>query len=310
MNLIETSGLSCRFRSLEAVSGLDLAVPAGSVFALLGPNGAGKTTTIKLLLNLLSPTAGSATVFGVDSRRLSPREFAQIGYVSENLTLPGWMTVAQFNNYCRPFHNTWDRDLENTLMAKFELPADRKLKHLSRGMKMKALLLSALAHRPTLLVLNEPFSGLDPVVRDDFIRGVLEVSALGDWTVFLSSHDIEEVERLADHIAFIDHGRLQLSEPLDSLQHRFRRLEISRPPTSNSALPAPCSTLSSFPPSWLSLEESGVLVRFIETRYVPGETERRCLERFPGATVVAQPLPLRDIYLTLARSPRALTGVA
>ena len=326
MNLIETSGLSCRFRKLEAVSGLDLAVPAGSVFALLGPNGAGKTTTIKLLLNLLSPSAGSARVFGVDSRRLGPREFAQIGYVSENLTLPAWMTVGQFNDYCRPFHEKWDRDLEKTLMAKFELPADRQLKHLSRGMKMKALLLSALAHRPTLLVLDEPFSGLDPVVRDDFIRGVLEVSALGDWTVFLSSHDIEEVERLADHIAFLDHGRLQLSEPLDSLQNRFRRLEISRPApspqpetrnsnpssiaASNSGLPAPRSALSSFPPSWLNLEESGSLVRFIETRYVPGETERRCLELFPGATVSAQPLPLRDIYLTLARSSRVLTGVA
>jgi ABC-2 type transport system ATP-binding protein len=301
MNIIETTGLTCRFRQLEAVRGLDLAVPAGSVFALLGPNGAGKTTTIKLLLNLLSPSAGTARVLGVDSRRLSAREFAQLGYVSENLTLPEWMTVAAFIDYCRPFHATWDRELEATLLAKFDLPPARKLKHLSRGMKMKALLLSVLAHRPKLLVLDEPFSGLDPVVRDDFIRGVLEVSSLGDWTVFVSSHDIEEVERLADHIALIDQGRLQLSEPLDSLQNRFRRLEITRvasePQTENRKL----ETLS---PSWHDYAEAGSLVRFVETCYVPGETERRCLDLFPGSTVAAAPLPLREIYLTLARSSR------
>jgi ABC-2 type transport system ATP-binding protein len=302
MNIIETLGLTCRFRRLEAVCGLDLAVPAGSVFALLGPNGAGKTTTIKLLLNLLTPSAGSARVLGADTRALGPRHFAQIGYVSENLLLPEWMTVAAFNAYCRAFHANWDRDLEATLLAKFELPADRKLKHLSRGMRMKALLLSVLAHRPTLLLLDEPFSGLDPVVRDDFIRGVLEVSSLGDWTVFLSSHDIEEVERLADHIAFIDHGRLQLSEPLDSLQNRFRRLEISRP-AGSPQLASQNSIPATIPPSWLSLEQSGALVRFIDSRYVPGETERSCLDLYPGATVAAQPLPLREIYLTIARTP-------
>ncbi|MGA2053246.1 MAG: ABC transporter ATP-binding protein [Opitutales bacterium] len=307
MNIIETLGLTCRFRRLEAVCGLDLAVPAGSVFALLGPNGAGKTTTIKLLLNLLTPNSGTARVLGADSRRLSPREFAQIGYVSENLALPEWMTVAAFNDYCRPFHPGWDRELENTLMAKFELPADRKLKHLSRGMKMKALLLSVLAHRPTLLVLDEPFSGLDPVVRDDFIRGVLEVSSLGDWTVFLSSHDIEEVERLADHIAFIDHGRLQLSEPLDSLQNRFRRLEITRPITSEPQTVN--RKQETFPTSWHDYAEAGSLVRFVESRYVPDESERRCLELFPGAAVAVQPLPLREIYLTLARQVRTSNSI-
>jgi ABC-2 type transport system ATP-binding protein len=300
MNIIETVGLSCRFRRLEAVCGLHLAVPAGSVFALLGPNGAGKTTTIKLLLNLLTPSAGSATVLGTDSRCLGPAQFARIGYVAENITLPEWMTVGAFNAYCRAFHSLWDRDLENTLMQKFALPADRKLKHLSRGMRMKALLLSTLAHRPTLLILDEPFSGLDPVVRDDFIRGVLEVSSLGDWTVFVSSHDIEEVERLADHIALIDHGCLQLSEPLDSLQNRFRRVEITRIADASAA-----SLFPAFPAAWLAPEESGALVRFTDSRYVPGVTEARCREIFPGATVSVSPLALRDIYVTLARTLNA-----
>src|SRR6188474_852043 len=174
MNIIETQNLTRRFGRMEAVHELNLAVPTGSVFALLGPNGAGKTTTLKLLMNLLPATAGSARVLGVDSRKLGERELAQIGYVSENQKLPEWMTVRQLLDYCRPFYPSWDPALEAKLLTQFDLPSERKLKQLSRGMKMKAALLSTLAYRPKLLVLDEPFSGLDPVVRDDFTRGLLE----------------------------------------------------------------------------------------------------------------------------------------
>jgi ABC-2 type transport system ATP-binding protein len=294
MNAIETHGLSQRYGRLEALHGLNLAVPAGSIFALLGPNGAGKSTTIKVLMNLLEPTAGSATVLGVDSHHLSPRELARIGFVADNMELPEWMTVRVFLDYCRPLYPMWDRDLENKLLLKFDLPADRKLKHLSRGMRMKAALIAALAYRPTLLVLDEPFSGLDPVVRDDFIRGVIEVSSLGDWTVFLSSHDVEEVERLADWIAVLEQGKLRFTEPLDSLLRRFRRIEITR--TANAA-----PSQSPLPSAWLAAEEAGTLYRFIDSRYTEGDTERRCTELFPGAAMQVQPLPLREIYLTLAR---------
>jgi ABC-2 type transport system ATP-binding protein len=200
MNTIETHNLTRRFGRTEAVHELNLAVPTGSVFALLGPNGAGKTTTLKMIMNLLQPTGGAATILGVDSRKLGERELAQIGYVSENQQLPLWMTVRQLLDYCRPFYPTWDRALERKLLGQFELPETRKLSELSRGMLMKAALLSSLAYRPKLLVLDEPFSGLDPLVREEFTRGLLEISEAGEWTVFVSSHDIEEVERLADHI--------------------------------------------------------------------------------------------------------------
>jgi ABC-2 type transport system ATP-binding protein len=293
MNAIETTGLTCRFRQLEAVHSLDLTVPAGSVYALLGPNGAGKSTTIKMLMNLLRPTAGTARVLGVDSRQLGPAEFARIGYVAETIDLPEWMTVGQFLNYCRPFYPKWDIELEKTLLQKFDLPPARKIKHLSRGMRMKTLLLSVLAYRPDLLVLDEPFSGLDPVVRDDFIRGVLEVSSLGNWTVFVSSHDIEEVERLADWVGMIDQGKLKIAEKLDSLQQRFRRIEVTRASGSTSPTKRPAH--------WLGWEDAGALTRFIETQYKPGKTEKLCAEIFPGANVTAQPLPLREIYLSLAR---------
>jgi len=293
MNAIETTGLNCRFRQLEAVHSLDLTVPAGSVYALLGPNGAGKSTTIKMLMNLLRPTGGSARVLGVDSLQLSPAEFSRIGYVAETIDLPEWMTVGQFLNYCRPFYKKWDVELEKTLLQKFDLPPARKIKHLSRGMRMKTLLLSVLAYRPDLLVLDEPFSGLDPVVRDDFIRGVLEVSSLGNWTVFVSSHDIEEVERLADWVGLIDQGKLKLAEKLDSLQQRFRRIEVTRT-NGNASSPKK-------PVHWLGWEEAGTLTRFIETQYKSGETEKLCADIFPGAAINAQPLPLREIYLSLAR---------
>ena len=297
MNIIELDHVTHRYWRTEALRELTLTVPTGSVFALLGSNGAGKTTAIKVLMNLLRPTAGVARVLGRDSSRLGEQELAQIGYVSENQQLPLWMTVRQLLDYCRPFYPTWDPALEAKLLGQFDLPPERKLRQLSRGMLMKAALLSSLAYRPKLLVLDEPFSGLDPLARDDFIRGVLEASELGEWTVLVSSHDIEEVERLADHIALLEAGRLKFSETIESLLGRFRRMEISPP---GGAPPAATPAAS-----WLELEQKGGLIRFIETSYGPETTGRLCSENFPGGTVTAHPMTLREIFVTLARETRS-----
>jgi ABC-2 type transport system ATP-binding protein len=296
MNIIETTRLARRYGRTEALRDLNLVVPTGSVFALLGANGAGKTTAIKVLMDLLPPSAGEARVLGVDSRRLGPAQREQIGYVSENQKLPLWMTVRQLLDYCRPFYPTWDAGLEGRLLTQFELPGERKLGHLSRGMLMKAALLSSLAYRPKLLVLDEPFSGLDPLARDDFVRGVLEASELGDWTVLVSSHDIEEVERLADHVALLEAGRLQFSETTEALLGRFRRVEAT--------LAGDSAQLGSPPPGWLELERKGGLVRFVDTRYEREATERACRERFPDAAVTAQPMTLREIFVALSRENR------
>jgi ABC-2 type transport system ATP-binding protein len=302
MNIIETQNLTRRFGRMDAVHDLNLAVPAGSVFALLGSNGAGKTTTLKVLMNLMSPTSGNARVLGVDSRKLGEREFAAIGYVSENQQLPLWMTVRQLLDYCRPFYPTWDRTLEATLLKQFALPEGRKLSQLSRGMTMKAALLSSLAYRPKLLVLDEPFSGLDALVRDEFIRGVLEVSSLGEWTVVVSSHDIEEVERLADHVAMLEAGRLRLSERTETLQGRFRRVEVTGAVNVDSA--------RGRAPEWMEWEKAGTLTRFVETQYAGETTERLWRERLgSAATVTAQPMALREIFMVLARAERAKAGV-
>ena len=295
MNIIETHNLTRRYGSTEALHELNLAVPQGSVFALLGPNGAGKTTTLKLWMNLLRPTSGEARVLGVDSRKLGERELAQIGYVSENQELPRWMTVRQVLDYCRPFYPTWDRALEASLLKQFALPEGRKLAQLSRGMLMKASLLSSLAYRPKLLVLDEPFSGLDPLVRDEFIRGVLEVSALGEWTVVVSSHDIDEVERLADRVALLDRGRLRLNETTESLQGRFRRVEVSG--TAGDVAGA-------HRPGRLEWQTAGTLTRFVETAYAGETTERMWRAQFGDVAISAQPMTLREIFMVLAREER------
>lgn len=294
MNIIETRNLSHRYWRTEAVQGLNLDVPAGSVFALLGPNGAGKTTTIKMLVNLLRPSAGEARVLGVDSRKLGEVQLAQLGYVSENQQLPLWMSVRQLLDYCRPFYPTWDKELEKTLLAQFDLPEDRKLKELSRGMLMKAALLSSLAYRPKLLILDEPFSGLDPLMREEFVRGVLEVSALGEWTVFVSSHDIEDVERLCDHVGMLEQGRLKLSEPTESLLGRFRTVELTGASFDASLKPAGAL-------EWAS---AGNLTKFIATDYAGEASERAWRERWPEAALRVTPLTLREIFIALARAGR------
>ncbi len=225
-NAIETERLFRRFGRTEAVRDLTLEVPEGSIYAFLGPNGAGKTTTIKVLMNILQPSAGRTAALGTDSRRLRPADLARIGYVSENQKLPDWMTTEQLLSFCKPFYPSWDDDFCRKLIEKFDLPVRSKIKTFSRGMKMKIAMVTALAYRPRLLVLDEPFGGLDPLVRDELVHGMLELTGEGEWTIFVSSHDISEIENLADRVGFIRRGRLVLSEQLSTLQERFREMEV------------------------------------------------------------------------------------
>jgi ABC-2 type transport system ATP-binding protein len=195
MTTIRCENLSKTFRNVEALAGLNLEIPAGAIYGLVGPNGAGKSTGIKTLMNILTPTGGRAEVLGCDSRRLGAHEFTRIGYVSENQQLPDWMTVGYFMSYLKPFYPAWDDTRAAELLRQFDLPTDRKLKQLSRGMRMKAALASSLAYRSTLLVMDEPFSGLDPVMRDDLIQGILD--SADETTILVSSHDLAEIENLA-----------------------------------------------------------------------------------------------------------------
>ena len=294
---IETHELTRRFGRTEAVTDLTLQVPAGSIFALLGPNGAGKTTTLKLLMNLLRPTRGSATVLGADTRRLDARHFQRIGFVSENQRLPDWMTPAAMFDYCRPFYPGWDDGLRRRLESELALTSNTRLRTLSRGTRMKAALLASLAYRPDLVVLDEPFTGLDPVVRDELIRGLLDVSGDRPATVLISSHDIDDVERLADWVGFMSDGRVQFAEPVPALLRRFRMVEVVAPGDAAAAMPAVTD--------WLPRGTSGRTLRFVDTRHDDPGAAERIARAFPGCDVQTSPMPLRDIFVTLARASSA-----
>ena len=295
--VIETQGLTRRFRKTVAVKDLSLEVPAGSIFALLGPNGAGKTTLIKMVMNMVRPSGGKATILGTDSLRLGPTQLERIGYVSENQELPEWMTVQELIDYCRPFYPAWDDDLCRRLIRQFNLPLARKLKTFSRGMKVKAALLSSLSYRPELMVLDEPFTGLDALVRDELIRGLLEVTARKERTIFIASHDIDEVERLADWVGVIHRGEMQLSEPAASLRTRFRQCEA----TLEQGQEVP----ETLPETWLLVQRAGQVVRFVDSQFHNGTGEDTIREALPGIKDVdVSPMSLKEVFLALARTWR------
>jgi len=264
------------------------------VFGLAGPNGAGKTTTIKILMNIPRPTSGHAEVLGIDSSRIGPEALTNIGYVSENQELPEWMTIAYLLAYLKPFYPTWDDTRAAQLIRQFDLPLDRQLRHLSRGMRMKVALASSLAYHPRLLIMDEPFSGLDPLVREDLIDGLLE--SAGETTILISSHDLGEIESFASHIGYLDRGRLQFSEEMTSLAARFREVEVIVDSAPLLPLDRP------WPDHWLRTETSPALVRFVETRFDPERTADEIRRLFGDVrNISAHPMPLRSIFVTLAR---------
>jgi ABC-2 type transport system ATP-binding protein len=207
-----------------AVRGLSLSVPEGSIYALIGPSGAGKTTLIKILMNILTPTRGTASILGADSRELGPRVLENIGYVSENQELPGRLKVGDCFDYLRPYYPRWDPKLETELREQLRLPADRRIRHLSHGMRLKMALTCALSFRPRLLVLDEPFSGLDALVRDELTEGFLQQAA--GLTVLISSHELAEIERIATHVAFLNAGRLLFQGTIEALNEHGRAIGI------------------------------------------------------------------------------------
>jgi ABC-2 type transport system ATP-binding protein len=289
--MIRTANLTKHYGSVRALTDVSMEVPEGSVFALLGPNGAGKTTALRILLNIVRAGSGHAEMLGTDSRRLGPREFAQVGYVSENRELPDWMTVRAFFDYCRKFYPTWNGAEAATLMDGFSLPAERKLESLSRGMRMKAQLAAALAYKPRLLIMDEPFSGLDVVVRDQLMRTIAERTP--ECTVLIATHDLSDIESFASHVAYISEGRLLFAEEMDCLSERFREVEVTAEQALEAADPPPAS--------WLNVTRSSGVLRFIHSHYEASVCEqeiRRCCAAIRDVSV--RTLPLRSIFVALA----------
>lgn len=293
--MITADNLWKQYGRHEALQGLSFSVPEGSAYALIGANGAGKTTTIKMLMNILQPSRGTAKVLGVDSRKLSPKELSRIGYVSENQEMPLALTVGEYLDYLRPFYPKWDRALEQMLRAQLRLPSDRKIGNLSHGMRMKMALACALPFHPELLVLDEPFNGLDPLVRDELMEGML--GQAGQMTIFMSSHDLGDIDCFATHVAFIDGGRLLFEEPMETLMARFREVQVTL--EGEAYLPE-------LPPyEWLNIKCSGSLVTFVDTQFAESAMSGRLSPFWSSIRrVEAKPLELRTIFTTLARASR------
>ena len=226
--VVDIAGLQKRYGPVEAVRGLDLQVPRGSICGFLGRNGAGKTTTIKVLLGMARPSGGAARVFGLpaDAPAASVEIRRRTGFVSEDKELYDFMSVEEIVRFTAPFFPKWRRDLEERYMRVFELPAGMKVKALSRGTRTKLALLLALCRGAELLVLDEPTAGLDPAVAEQVLQALVGHVARDETTIFFSSHQIAEVEQIADRIAIVDRGRAVLAGALDELRENFRRVQL------------------------------------------------------------------------------------
>jgi ABC-2 type transport system ATP-binding protein len=226
--VIEAADLRKHYGQMEALRGLSLEVPAGSIYGFLGRNGAGKTTTIKALLGMARPSGGRVRVFGLpaDDQQASVDIRRRTGFVSEEKDLYGYMTVDEMIRFTAAFFPRWRADLARDYLRKFDLPPDRKVRALSRGMRTKLALLLALCRGAELLVLDEPSSGLDPAMAEEVLQALVRHAANEEMTVFFSSHQIAEVDQVADHIAIIHHGRTVLTGALDDLRENFRRVQL------------------------------------------------------------------------------------
>jgi ABC-2 type transport system ATP-binding protein len=215
-----------RFRQKLVLKGVDLAVSPGTVMGLVGTNGEGKSTLIKCLLGLLKPTGGEMRVFGEDPWDLSPATKARIGYVPQEPALLPWMTVRQQLAYAAAFYPNWDNEFAADLICQWKLPWDERVGPLSLGQKQKVAIVLALAHRPELLILDEPVASLDPVARRKFLESLMQATADGERTVLFSTHITSDLERIASHVAILTDGRIAVCEELDQLKDRVKRLRI------------------------------------------------------------------------------------
>ncbi len=296
-SVIEVENLSRSYRRKEALKNVTLHVPEGCVFGLVGENGAGKTTLIKHVLGALKPQQGSVRVFGKDPVGDPVGVLADVGYLSEDREMPTWMRIRELLRYIRAFYPKWDAEYAEDLREVFRLDPAAKIKHLSRGERALAGLLITLAHRPKLLVLDEPSSGLDILVRRDIMGAIIRTVAEEGRTVFFSSHLLDEVERVADRLAMIVDGEVVLSDKLDLIKERHHRLLV-RFEAAQDRAPALAGALSVYG------------TKHEWTVICDGELEalERVIARANGTVVEQATATLEEIFV--ARASRTTSGHA
>lgn len=241
--IVDVNGLSRRFGHTQALDQVNFQAVRGKVYGLVGSNGAGKTTLIKHLMGLLRTLDGSVSVFGQSPALYPEQVLSRVGYLSEERDIPNWMSIEELMRYTNAYHSNWDNAYANELLKTFNLDHRKKIKDLSRGMRAQVALIAAVAHRPDLLILDEPSSGLDTLVRQDILNAVVRTISEEGRTVIFSSHLLEEVERMSDHVVMIQQGRITLDEPLESLGNshhytsiRFNEQVLSQPQLAHALL--------------------------------------------------------------------------
>ena len=240
--VVDVNELSRSFADKIALDGVSFRATGGQVYGLVGSNGAGKTTLLKHLLGLLRATTGSVRVFGLDPVRDPVGVLGRVGYLSEERELPEWMSIDELMRYTQAYHPGWDAAYARELLDTFALDPRKKIKELSKGMRAQAGLIAAVAHRPELLILDEPSSGLDVVVRRDILDAVVRAVADDGRTVIFSSHLLDEVERMSDHVTLMHQGRVALSGVLDDVRREYQRSRVrfaehfDQPPVIETAL--------------------------------------------------------------------------
>jgi len=289
--VIQTSGLTKRYGKLLAVDGVTLDVQPGKVFALMGRNGAGKTSLIRMLLGLTPITDGSATVLGLGSAKEHVEIRRRVGYVPETHHMYRWMTVHEIVRFCSAFHPSWNPELCEQLLTRFGLDPAKKIKELSRGMVAKVALTLALVHEPKLLVLDEPTSGLDAIVRKEFLESIVNVAADEGRTVFISSHLLNDVERVADRVALMESGKIQLVEETEKLKSRMREIKV----TFGNGAPETFEL-----PGVVSLKKERHEWLMILENFGP-DTLSQLKARLPGAAIEPRDMSLEEIFIALVR---------
>lgn len=290
--VVVAENLTRNYRRVTALKDFSLSVPEGQVLGLVGENGAGKSTLIKHILGLLRAQSGSIRVFGLDPVKEPVKVLSNIGYLSENRDMPGWMRVRELMRYCRSLYPGWDPKYAEELRELFELDPTAKLRTLSLGQTAKTGLLAALAHKPDLLVLDEPSSGLDPVVRRDILGAIFRSVAHEGRTVLFSSHLLEEVELVADRIAMVHAGELMIHDTLNQIKKEHHRIVLR---TSNGQTDAPKL------PGSLSSERTGTDWKVV--CYAP-ESDLRSAAQSAGYEIVSiDSASLDDIFVARAGAP-------
>lgn len=308
MNVIRTEQITKRYGRQTAVDGVDLKVPEGKVFALMGRNGAGKTSLIRMLLGLTPISGGRAEVLGLDSAKKSVEVRARVGYVPEAHHMYRWMTVAEIVRFTAAFYPTWNDALCAELLRKFNLDPAKRIKELSRGMVAKTALTLALAHEPRLLILDEPTDGLDAVVRKEFLESIVSVAADEGRTVVISSHLLQDVERVADRVALMDGSRLRFVEDTESLKERVREVKLTfagdapeLPVAEDANLAKDNTDLRKALPGLVSSRREKHEWLLVLDNHGPG-TMAELAARFPGARIETRGMTLEDIFVALVGS--------